>query len=303
MSRPLLRRPAFASVSALALVGVVGCEPPTETPDPTNTDPVAISIPFVGVVGDDVFACGTSYALGSAGASALVTDFRFYLHDIAVIDDAGTAHALTLDDGDFQANGHALIDFEDGTGACQTGSPTRHSVVTGTLEKDVTITGVTFKVGVAAEQNQLDVSSADAPLNVPGLYWSWANGYKHMRADLAVGDAEAAARFHLGANACAGDPGAIACGHDNTPTIALDLDPSTDAIAVDLAALYASVDLEAANAEGDGVKGCMSGLADPECPGMFGALGLGLGDDAAVTADPAFVVRTDGRADAEALED
>ncbi len=290
---------ALLAIAALpsACVGG-GDDSPTPTPDP-----VAVAIPFVGVVGDNVFACGDSYTLGSAGASALVSDFRFYLHDLAVIDDTGAEHAVTLDDNDFQANGHALVDFEDGTSACATGSSARHALVTGTIDDDVTVSGVRFTVGVAPEQNKLDVSSADAPLNVPGLYWSWANGYKHMRADLAVGDAEAAARFHLGAAACAGDPGSIACFNDNTAVVELDLYVDIDDVAVDLEALYAGVDLEAANAEGDGVKGCMSGLSDPECPAMFGALGLGVGDAAPVGADPAFVVRAGGRADAEALEE
>lgn len=277
---------ASATVCLGGLVGLSGCEGDIGTEGPVDVD-----IPFVGVVGDDVFACGTSYdGLGSANASAQATDFRVYIHDLAVIDGDGVEHPVTLRDTDFQADGHVLLDFEDGTGACDTGSPARNTVALGSIDEDVEIAGVAFTVGVKDELNHLDVSTAAAPFNIPGMYWSWAGGYKYLKADLLVGADEAVARFHQGASTCSGTPeDGFACADNNQPRFSLDLDPEADAISFDLAAFYAGVDLAAAPVEGDGVKGCMSGPTDPECPAMFGSLGI---DFAGNTAPAATAVLT-----------
>jgi len=276
-----MHRAAHLSLVAVVVVAA-GCDPPT----------FAVSVPFRGVVGDADFACGQAIAgLGSTGAAATPRDFRFYVHGVTVTTASGE-QPLTLDDDDFQHDGIALLDFEDGSAACETGSPLVHDAITGTIPVDEAVTGVAFTVGVPEAQNHLDAATAEAPLNVPSMWWSWAGGYKFMKLDVLVGDDQREAFFHHGATTCEGTPEAgFSCAFGNSGRYALDVDPAAQAIAVDLGALYAGIDLDAELAEGDFIRGCMAFSGDPQCPAMFGALGLGFeGAAAPTTAQSVFRV-------------
>jgi hypothetical protein len=75
-------------------------------------------------------------------------DFRMYVHDVRLIDASGNAVAVQLDnDGVWQRDGLALLDFEDGTGACETGSPATRFEVVGKAPRG-TYHGVSFVLGV-----------------------------------------------------------------------------------------------------------------------------------------------------------
>ncbi|MCV3213139.1 hypothetical protein OGM63_06305 [Plectonema radiosum NIES-515] len=82
-----------------------------------------VTIKFAGKVGNNAFSCGTSYQLGKPATTITTLDFRFYVSDIALIDANGKAVPLTLkQDGKWQYQNVALIDFENKTGACVNGT-------------------------------------------------------------------------------------------------------------------------------------------------------------------------------------
>jgi uncharacterized repeat protein (TIGR04052 family) len=243
----------------------------------------AVEIPFSAVVGEEAFACDGTYALGAPAAEVQPIDLRLYVHDFAVLSD-GERVPLVLDDDEFQGSGVALLDFEDDSGACETGSPAVHTSVTGAVPQGTGVDGVSFRVGVPEDQNHLDAATAPAPLNVPGLWWSWVGGYKFMKIDVAA-PANPEFYFHLGATTCEGDPAdGFSCAHGNIATV----DVEGDAVEIDLARLYQDVDVNEPLAEGDAVPGCMAFEGDPECPAMFAALGLGFEGGSPASAQTLF---------------
>ncbi len=254
--------------------------------------PSPFSLSFAGVVGDEPFACGVRYdGVGVSGSNVVGSDLRFYVHDVIATTASGD-FSVTLDVDAFQSATTALVDLEDGSGACNTGSPLVHDRITGVIDSDENVRAVSFSLGVAGADNHLDVATAEAPLNVPGMWWSWASGYRFMKADLLVGDDQREAFFHHGATTCSGDPVVgFSCAFDNDRRFSFDLDPASQTLAVDVGALYAGVDLDAPLGADDFVKGCMAFSADPECPPMFGALGLPFEDGVVVEAAPVFRVR------------
>jgi hypothetical protein len=85
-------------------------------------EPVKIS--FEARVAGEPFKCGQDYTgLGADAATGTPQDFRFYVHDVRLVTEAGAEHPVDIeDDGDYQGGGVALLDFEDGTGACTNGT-------------------------------------------------------------------------------------------------------------------------------------------------------------------------------------
>ena len=253
----------------------------------------SVTIPFSAEVNGEPFACGQSYeGLGTTAATISPQDFRVYVHDVALIDASGAVVPVTLDeDGAWQHEGLALLDFEDGSAGCKTGSPATHKELTGTVPPG-DYTGLSFTVGVPDAMNHLDAATAPAPLNAPGMWWAWTSGFKFARIDVAT-DNNPAFYFHLGATSCSGSPGAgFACTLENLPQVTLDaFDPDADTVALDIAALYADNDLNAPiDYVSDFVNGCMAFEGDPECVGMLGSLGLGWGDAAAPASQALFAV-------------
>jgi uncharacterized repeat protein (TIGR04052 family) len=254
----------------VALVLSSACDAPVAIED------AAIDIPFAARVGDVPFACDQTFtAFGAGDASITPADFRAYVHNVRVVTADGDEVAVELAANDFQRDGVALLDFEDGTGACDTGSPEVHTSITGTAPAGTDVAGVRFTLGVPEALNHLDVSVAEAPFNIPSLWWSWAGGYKFIKADVLVGDDELAAYFHHGSTACTGTPAdGFTCAAAHLSDIEVAFDPATQAIGVDLAEMYASVDVVADLVEGDNVRGCMSFSNDPDCSGMMASVGV-----------------------------
>ncbi len=257
----------YALLLALSLPLIASCSDPEDQ---------TVTLRFVPMVGDLGFACGQSYSgLGTTDASVQANDFRLYLHNITLYHSDGSREALELDESEWQTGTVALLDFEDASGEC-VGSPQTNLEITGQRSSDSEITGIEFTLGVPEAQNHLDTASAPSPLNIPGMYWSWLGGYKYMRIDLTASGGEPFV-FHLGATGCAGDTAeGYTCTHGNRISLAFDdFDPTTDTIAVDLAALVQAADLTTQNdMMEDPVEGCMSGPSDPECAPLFTALGL-----------------------------
>lgn len=283
------RRPLLVACAVSSLVSslVAACGEPA---------PQAITIPFAGVVDGAPFACGERFdGVGTSGASVTAADFRLYVHNVVVVDEDGNDVVVTLDTDDFQARGVALLDFEDGTGACDTGSPLLHTSITGTIPGDVDLAGVggvRFTLGVPNALNHLDAVNTDAPLNIPSLWWTWASGYKYITTELLVGADEDAAYFHLGSTTCKGPPeeAVYSCAYDNLIDVGLVWNDGKT-IDVDLGAIFASVDLEGELAQGDMMRGCMSLSGDPECVGMFASVGMTYEDNGGSPTQTVFAVR------------
>ena len=95
----------------------------------------AVSIRFRAVVGDRELACGRSYAgLGATKSTITPQDFRFYVHNARLVDEAGREVEIDLrQDGKWQLDDVALLDFEDASGACSNGTPETNRGIVGTV--------------------------------------------------------------------------------------------------------------------------------------------------------------------------
>jgi uncharacterized repeat protein (TIGR04052 family) len=242
-----------------------------------GTPELAVSIPFSATVDGAPFACGETYdGIGTSAVSITALDFRFYVYDVALVTEEGDVVPVALEqDGRWQYEDVALIDLEDGSGDCETGSPDQHAALTGTVP-DGDYHGLSFQLGVPADLNHLDAATAPAPLNDAGLWWAWTSGYKYARIDVATPN-NPSYFFHLGATDCTGDSAAgYACALDNLAPVTLDEFHLGEATAtIDLAAFYADSDLEATpDFVSDFVSGCMAFAGDPECEPLFERLGM-----------------------------
>lgn len=252
---------------------------------------------FAPRVGDQPFACGRDFSgVGTSGATVTPLDFRMYVHDVALVRADGERVPLAVsDDAQWQHGGMVLLDFEDGSGACMTGSPGTNLEVRGTVP-DGEYTGVEFTVGVPGEHNHLDGATAPAPLNAQGMWWSWAGGYKYVRLDMRPAT-QPEFFYHLGATSCDGDSiSGYACAFANLAKISLDgFDPGSDAIVVDAAQILKDVDVaRVPDGVTDSLPGCMAFPGDPECPAMMAPLGLGYESDEPAGAQRVFTIQAGG---------
>ena len=272
-----------------------------------------ITVRFDARVGDQEFACGESYSgLGAEDTEVMATDFRFYVSDVSLINAAGEVVPLELEqDGKWQYETVALLDFEDRSGPCANGTPETRDQVVGTLPAG-DYQGLQFTLGVPFALNHDDATLAPSPLNLTSMWWNWQGGYKFVRIDLeptmtmmSMEGAEAeeagadhgahggshgehggshseASGFliHLGSTGCqvpAGEQQPTECSNPNrTQIIFEDFDPEQDVVVADLTALVSNSDLTSNQPET--APGCMSGVEDQDCDGIFGNLGLGEAD-------------------------
>lgn len=252
------------------------------------------SLRFAGQVGAEPFRCAASpTGLGADGAQIEPLDFRLYVHDVRFLTAAGDAVPATLtQDGLWQLDGLALLDFEDKTGTCENGTAETRTVIEGVVPAG-TYTGVAFTLGVPFELNHADVAVAPSPLNLSGLFWNWNGGYKFVRADARVmgGAQPSVFNIHLGSTGCEEDAMGVVttCARPNRADVVLaDFDAATQTIVVDYAALVAGSTL---GVNGGGAPGCMSGPDDPECPAIFERLGLDLATGAPAEGQAFFRVQ------------
>jgi len=255
----------------LALLIAMGCAP--------KEQPVTLT--FAAQIGEEPMACGTTYAgIGTSGVDAQVTDFRFYTSNFRLIAEDGAEVPLTLDqDGMWQYESVALLDFEDATADCQSGTPEMNATVTGTAPAG-TYTGVAFDIGVPHELNHLDNAMAPSPLNISSLFWTWRAGYMFNRVDMRYqnGDEQGAWLLHIGSTGCESAastmPPATMCSRPNRVPIRLTgFDPTAQPIIADATGLLHGIDLTTAV---PAPPGCMAGPNDPDCAKMFPNVGLSL---------------------------
>ena len=150
-----------------------------------QSDTKEVTINFEAWVGDRKFTCGESYdQVGTSESTVTPTDFRFYVSDVALVDEDGNAVPLKLEqDGKWQYQNVVLLDFEDGTGACDNGTAETRTMVVGTLPEG-DYDSLQFTLGVPKKLNHQDAAIAPSPLNLTSMWWNWQGGYKFLRVDL-----------------------------------------------------------------------------------------------------------------------
>ncbi|MEO1067643.1 MAG: MbnP family copper-binding protein [Cyanobacteria bacterium J06638_6] len=259
-----------------------------------------VTINFAAQVGEATFACGETYELGLASTPVSAMDFRFYVSQVAMLDADGNEVPLVLQqDGRWQHQDVALLDFEDKSGACANGTPETRTQVIGSVPAG-DYTGLKFTLGVPFNLNHIDSTLAPSPLNLTSMWWNWNAGYKFARIDLMPmadmaqvrqdghgsghggadhGSAAQAFAIHLGSVGCQMDAAEapVVCSIPNRAEVVMaDFDPEQDVVIADLAALVDTTNL-AKNAENT-VVGCMSSPADGDCAGIMQMLGLPFND-------------------------
>ncbi len=260
---------------------------PAPAPAPAPAGPQSVAISFAARAGTQAVKCGTPISgLGTGQVSADLHDLRFYVSNVALVNDKGEAVPVTLDVNDWQAKDVALIDLEDGTGACaDAGTAAMNLQVKGTVPAG-RYQGLKLTVGVPPSLNHTDYAVATKPMDVQALAWSWQAGRKF--AQIEVNPAGGVARpapaaagktfyVHLGSTGCTGNPvtgETVSCARPDRMDFALPgFDPAAQRVVLDLAALYAGTNL---NVDQGGAQGCMSGATDPECGPIFKALQIDL---------------------------
>lgn len=228
-----------------------------------------VTVEFEATLNDELLACNTDYDnVGTAASTVQIKDFRLFVHDVEFLTDTQETVVLTLDSSVWQAQGVALLDFENATGAC-TGTSETNTTLTGTIPSDGSnIVGIRFTVGIPEQLNHLEQAGV-SPFNVTGMNWGWTNGFKFIRFDIENWN------VHVGATGCVADiNGDVTCSNSNRPEIQLDsFDYQSQRVRIDYAALVQGSDV---SMDTGGAVGCMSGATDPECNDVFSQLGLNL---------------------------
>jgi len=268
---------------AAAGVFLVACG--EEKQDHEHTHPeVKLTVPFRAMVGAQAFACGQTYTgLGTTGTTYQPKDFRLYVHNVRLVSTSGAEVPVTLtDDGVWQGDGVALLDFEDRTGLCSNGTEGTNAQLVGTAEGGH-YSGLRFTVGVPFDKNHRAMESNRPPLKVPLLYWAWQGGYKFLRLDGNTAGLPNGHNLHLGSADCqTSAPNVVTgCDHPNRFEVEIpDFDPEKPStVVLDVAALFATSNLDANQA--DTMPGCMSIASDADCGPLFQRLGLPFGGTAA----------------------
>jgi len=246
-----------------------------------------VDIKFAAVAGNAPVQCGSLISgLGSTDQSAQLADFRFYVSQVALIRRDGRPVAVKLrKNSQFRYSNRfgavTLIDLENGTGACaEEGTAAMNADVLGTVPAGRYV-GVQWTVGVPPKLNHTDIAGAPAPLNLAGLGWSWQYGRKFMKIEVTEPPGSSVPWpsktffVHVGSNGCVGDPAkgaSVKCTLTNEAKVRLaKFDPKRQVVDVDLKALLAGNDI---TVDHGGAPGCMSEETDPECGGVFKALGI-----------------------------
>lgn len=200
-------------------------------------------------------------------SSPALTDLRFYMHDVRLIDVRQQVHDVELEITPWQQSNLALLDLEDGSDRCANGTTEVNRMLTGSVAA-AEFHALEFTLGVPFSQNHGDPLQAETPLGDADMHWHWRGGYKFLRAGLSTADD--GFWIHLGSTGCEGTIRNITgCNAPNRVTVRLDNFSLGDVVVVDLAALLAVGALDDATP-----ADCSSGPAETSCAAAFAALGL-----------------------------
>ena len=237
-----------------------------------------VEISFVTTLGEQAVGCDDN----DIGLS----DLRFYVSELAYVDDAGRKVPVQLQaDGQWQSDAVALLDLENGLGRCDNGTQVTNARILGDISPGSYVE-LQFDIGVPFALNHANPLQAEPPLNDPAMHWHWRSGYKFMRIGIATNDD----RFwtHLGSTGCQGTVRNIeSCDAANRLVVNLPIPAEGNPeIIVDLSVLAASTDLlDKQPAD------CSSGPAESSCRAIFAALGLQHHDSLAPQKQQLFKVR------------
>jgi uncharacterized repeat protein (TIGR04052 family) len=264
----------LAVVAALALAAPAAAQ---------SFSPVKIRF-AVSAAGAPVTCTSPIAGVGTTRSTVNITDLRFYVSRLRLVRTDGSEAPVSLtQDGLWQMDDVALLDFENASGTCVNGTEQTRDLIEGSVPAG-TYTGVRFEVGLPFEKNHRDPTLQPSPLNLSRLFWSWNGGYKFMRLDMRTTGQPRGWMVHLGSTACSPSdtPTTVPVSCTNRNIVAVDLasfSADRDIVEMDFMALLAATNVDT-NTEKTPL-GCMSGSTDPECVGMFGQLGLPIGDRAA----------------------
>jgi uncharacterized repeat protein (TIGR04052 family) len=244
-----------------------------------------VAVAFGLAVGGGQALCNAVYQGIGNGAQQdyELNDFRFYISDLRLRGDSGSAPitlAAKANGMSYQDATHnvALLGLVQG---CNTTEVISNLSIAGTAAAG-DYDELCFKLGLPYELNHIDVATAAAPMNVTAMSWSWLSGHKFLRID-GVGDADGVRNnyfLHLGSTGCTNGSGAngappdAACTYPNVAEVCLDYTAlqAGQRIIADPAAVLSESDL-GYNTDGT-AAGCMSGNSDPECAAIIPKLGL-----------------------------
>ncbi|HWP23832.1 MAG TPA: MbnP family copper-binding protein [Candidatus Binatia bacterium] len=259
-----------------------------------------VSLRFSATVNGAPFECGKSYSnIGTTRSTITPTDFRLYVSNVELLTESGRAVPVKLSqDGTWQYQNVALLDFEDGSGPCRNGTQAIRTHVSGTVP-DGKYSGVRFVMGVPFELNHGDPTLAPSPLNITAMFWNWQGGYKFLKVDMTTSglaspahihktgaghgrhgshgaDESSGFSVHLGSTVCAArspTESPTGCKNPNRVTVTFEkFDPERNVIVADLGALLANTNVD--HNTPDTSPGCMSFPKDPDCTAVMSALGL-----------------------------
>jgi uncharacterized repeat protein (TIGR04052 family) len=283
----------LAAAMGAALLG--GC---AGGPDAMSGNTQSVSLQFAAQVNGQAFECGKSYAnVGTTKSSITPSDFRFYVSEVSLINAKGEAVPVKLtQDGVWQLENLALLDFENGAGPCRNGNSATNTAVRGSVPAG-DYKGVQFTLGVPFNRNHGDPTVAPAPLNNTALFWNWQGGYKFVKFDTASsgmpatnsppdpqgGGSASGFSVHLGSTVCAAPSktqAPSACQNPNRVTVRFgSFDTAKNVVVADMGAVLSGANVDV-NAKGTS-PGCMSFPKDADCPPLMGALGLAYDGQAA----------------------
>ena len=222
---------------------------------------LGVKVPFVATWGEKSIGCGES--------DVALSDLRFFVSEIELLDGQGRSHTLELHDNlQWQQADLALIDLEDGLGYCDNGTTELFAYLVGSLPPG-DYRGLRFTVGVPFGRNHANPMTADAPLDDAAMHWHWRSGYKFLRAGVRT-DTDGF-WLHVGSAGCEGTVRNISgCRYPNRIVVELDdFSPGDDSIAVNMEALLAGTNLIDAER-----SDCSSGPPESSCVAPFAALGI-----------------------------
>ncbi len=112
-----------------------------------------VTITFRAAVGSQPFACGSTYrGIGTTGATIDPSDFRFYVSHVRLVTADGAEVPVQLDqDGIWQYDDVALLDFENKEAPCTNGTSQTNRTVRGRVPVGA-YTGLRFALGVPLDQ-------------------------------------------------------------------------------------------------------------------------------------------------------
>jgi uncharacterized repeat protein (TIGR04052 family) len=245
----------------------------------------SVTIQFRAVAANQDYTCGKSYTdIGTTKSTITPRDFRFYVHNVRLIDAAGKEVPVQLkQDEKWQLDNVALLDFENSTGACSNGTPDTNTQITGTIPQAASFKGIRFTLGVPFDKNHTDLTTMPSPLNLTALAWVWNAGRKFARLDFSSTGAPRGYAIHLGSTGCTPDDTKTTiptkCGAPNRAEVEiLGFNPLKDAVLADIAALLKDSNVDAA---GKMMSGCMSGPQTMACAPLFANFGLPFADQPA----------------------